>query len=188
MLFHFDRRKKSEKEKKPPRFLVLRRKWLTLGAAVLAAKAAMGFGANLRQAGYEQGQRFSFANIEHFSTASLITRLTNDVSSLQMTLMMGMRMLVRAPVMLVTALVMALIISTRLSQVFLVVIPLLVLGVVLVLNPFDTAIVLFRIIGAGLIFSGVSDLVTSLYMAKKVKNYVKDMEALGNTVDDIMNE
>lgn len=63
-----------------------------------------------------------------------------------------------------------------------------VLGVVLVLNPFDTAIVLFRIIGAGLIFSGVSDLVTSLYMAKKVKNYVKDMEALGNTVDDIMNE
>ena len=63
-----------------------------------------------------------------------------------------------------------------------------VLGVVLVLNPFDTAIVLFRIIGVGLIFSGVSDLVTSLYMAKKVKNYVKDMEALGNTVDDIMNE
>lgn len=63
-----------------------------------------------------------------------------------------------------------------------------VLGVVLVLNPFDTAIVLFRIIGVGLIFSGVSDLVTSLYMARKVKNYVKDMEALGNTVDDIMNE
>ena len=88
-------------------------------------------------------QKFSFANIEHFSTASLITRLTNDVNSLQITLMMGMRMLVRAPVMLVTALVMALIISTRLSQVFLVVIPLLVLGVVLVLRkvgPFFTSL------------------------------------------------
>ena len=116
---------------------------LGVGAAVLASKAGMGFGANLRAAEYQQVQRFSFANIEHFSTASLITRLTNDVSSLQMTLMMGMRMLVRAPVMLVTALVMALIISTRLSQVFLVVIPLLVLGVVLVLRrvgPFFTSL------------------------------------------------
>ena len=115
---------------------------LGVGAAVLASKAGMGFGANLRAAEYRQVQRFSFANIEHFSTASLITRLTNDVSSLQMTLMMGMRMLVRAPVMLVTALVMALI-STRLSQVFLVVIPLLVLGVALVLGkvgPFFTSL------------------------------------------------
>ena len=116
---------------------------LGVGAAVLASKAGMGFGANLRAAEYRQVQRFSFANIEHFSTASLITRLTNDVNSLQVTLMMGMRMLVRAPVMLVTALVMALIISTRLSQVFLVVIPLLVLGVVLVLKkvgPFFTSL------------------------------------------------
>ena len=74
-----------------------------VGAAVMAAKAAMGFGANIRQAEYEQVQRFSFANIEHFSTASLITRLTNDVASVQMTLFMGMRICVRAPVMLVTA-------------------------------------------------------------------------------------
>ena len=81
------------------------------GAAALAAKAGMGFGANVRDAEYRQVQRFSFSNIEHFSTASLITRLTNDVSSVQMTLMMGMRMLVRAPVMLITALVMALRIS-----------------------------------------------------------------------------
>ena len=70
---------------------------LGVGAAALAAKAGMGFGANVRDAEYRQVQRFSFSNIEHFSTASLITRLTNDVSSVQMTLMMGMRMLVRAP-------------------------------------------------------------------------------------------
>ena len=114
-----------------------------VGAAALAAKAGMGFGANVRAAEYAQVQRFSFANIERFSTASLITRLTNDVSSVQMTLMMGMRMLVRAPVMLITALVMALTISLQLSQVFLVVLPLLLLLVAIVIRyvgPFFTAL------------------------------------------------
>ncbi len=114
-----------------------------VGAAALAAKASMGFGANLRQAEYEQVQRFSFANIEHFSTASLITRLTNDISSVQMTLFMGMRMCVRAPVMLVTALIKAMEISPDLSQVFLVVIPLLIIAVVIVIRyvgPFFTAL------------------------------------------------
>ncbi len=114
-----------------------------VGAAALAAKASMGFGANLRQAEYEQVQRFSFANIEHFSTASLITRLTNDISSVQMALFMGMRMCVRAPVMLVTALIKAMEISLDLSQVFLVVIPLLIIAVVIVIRyvgPFFTAL------------------------------------------------
>ena len=114
-----------------------------VGAAALAAKAAMGFGANLRQAEYEQVQRFSFANIERFSTASLITRLTNDVSSVQMTMFMGMRMCVRAPVMLVTALIKAMQISLDLSRVFLVAVPLLILAVVIVIRyvgPFFTAL------------------------------------------------
>ena len=114
-----------------------------VGAAALAARASMGFGAALRRAEYEQVQRFSFANIERFSTASLVTRLTNDVASVQMTTFMGMRMLVRAPTMLVTALVMALIISARLSQVFLVVIPLLVIAVAIVIKrvgPFFTSL------------------------------------------------
>ena len=116
---------------------------LGVGAAALAAKAGMGFGANVREAEYRQVQRFSFSNIEHFSTASLITRLTNDVSSVQMTLMMGMRMLVRAPVMLITALVMALRISLQLSQIFLVILPLLALMVFTVLRyvgPFFTSL------------------------------------------------
>ena len=107
---------------------------LGVGAAALAAKAGMGFGSNVRAAEYRQVQRFSFSNIEHFSTASLITRLTNDVSSVQMTLMMGMRMLVRAPVMLITALVMALRISLQLSQIFLVFIVLRYVG------PFFTSL------------------------------------------------
>ena len=114
-----------------------------VGAAVMAAKAAMGFGANIRQAEYEQVQRFSFANIEHFSTASLITRLTNDVASVQMTLFMGMRICVRAPVMLVTALIKAMEISLSLSQAFLVAVPLLAVAVVIVIRyvgPFFTAL------------------------------------------------
>ena len=107
---------------------------LGIGAAALSSRAGMGFGANLRLAEYTQVQKFSFSNIEHFSTASLITRLTNDVSSVQMMLMMGMRMLVRAPVMLITAVIMALRISLRLSQVFLVIVPLLIVAVALVIK------------------------------------------------------
>jgi ATP-binding cassette subfamily B multidrug efflux pump len=105
-----------------------------VGAAAFAAKAGMGFGANVRKAEYDHVQEFSFSNIERFSTASLVTRLTNDVNATQMTLMMGMRMLVRAPVMLVTAMILAITISTRLSSVFLVIIPLLAILVVVILR------------------------------------------------------
>ena len=76
-----------------------------LGAAASSSVAGQGFGAELRRAEYEHIQDFAFSNIEKFSTASLVTRLTNDVNNMQMTLMMGMRLLVRVPVMLVAALV-----------------------------------------------------------------------------------
>ena len=74
-----------------------------VGAAVMAAKAAMGFGANIRQAEYEQVQRFSFANIEHFSTASLITRSTNDITQIQMFITIGLQLIVKSPIMAVWA-------------------------------------------------------------------------------------
>ena len=105
-----------------------------ISAAVLSAKAGMGFGAKLRQAEYEAVQRFSFRNIEHFSTASLITRLTGDVAAMQQTLMMSMRIFVRAPMLLLTALVLAGSISLRLSRVFLAVIPVLAVIVTLLLR------------------------------------------------------
>ncbi|MEA4814093.1 MAG: ABC transporter ATP-binding protein [Oscillospiraceae bacterium] len=98
-------------------------------AAYCAAVTGQGFGAKMRAAEYEHIQTFSFGNIEHFSTASLITRMTSDINSLQQTMMFGMRLLVRAPVMLVSALVLSVIISLSLSKVFLVAIPLLVLVV-----------------------------------------------------------
>ena len=91
-----------------------------LGSAALSARAGQGFGAALRKAEYDHIQEFAFSNIEKFSTASLVTRLTNDVHSLQMTLMMSMRLLVRSPVMLVSAMVLSVRISRQLSNVFLV--------------------------------------------------------------------
>ena len=104
-----------------------------VGAAVCSSVAGQGFGANLRRAEYEHIQNFAFSNIEGFSTASLVTRLTNDVNNVQMSLMMGMRLLVRAPVMLVSALVLSIRISYQLSNVFLVAIPLLASVVALIL-------------------------------------------------------
>lgn len=74
----------------------------------------------MRAAEYDHIQEYAFSNIEKFSTASLVTRLTNDVNNMQMTLMFGMRLLVRAPVMLVCALFLSIRISYQLSNVFLV--------------------------------------------------------------------
>jgi ATP-binding cassette subfamily B multidrug efflux pump len=104
-----------------------------VGSAVLSSVAGQGFGAKLRQAEYARIQTFAFSNIEKFSTASLVTRLTNDVNNMQMTLMFGMRLLVRAPVMLVAALILSIRISYQLSSVFLVALPLLTVVVTVIL-------------------------------------------------------
>ena len=102
-----------------------------ISAAYLSAKTGQGFGANLRAPEYDRIQEYSFSNIERFST--LITRLTSDINAMQLTMMMGMRLLVRAPVMLVSALVLSLLISVQLSRVFLVAIPILAIVVFLIL-------------------------------------------------------
>lgn len=104
-----------------------------LGAAAASSVAGMGFGANVRRAEYDHIQSFSFSNIERFSTASLVTRLTNDVHNLQMSLMMSMRLMVRAPVMLAAALCFSIRISWQLSSVFLVALPLLLVVVSIIL-------------------------------------------------------
>ena len=98
---------------------------LGLGSAIFSSRAGLGFGAKLRQSAFDHIQSFSFRNIEKFSTASLVTRLTTDVNIVQMTLMQSMRLLVRAPVMLLSALFLSLRLSRDLSRVFLVALPLL---------------------------------------------------------------
>ena len=85
----------------------------------LSAKASTGFAANLRSAMFENIQRFSFANIDKFSTAGLVTRLTTDVSHIQMSFQMILMVCTRAPSTLIIALVMALSINARLSLIFL---------------------------------------------------------------------
>ena len=94
-----------------------------------AAKASSGFAKNLRKGMFYKIQNFSFEDIDKFSTSSLITRLTTDVTNVQMAFMMIIRILIRGPVMLIASLFMAFSIDVRLSCVFLVAIP--VLGVAL---------------------------------------------------------
>ncbi len=99
-----------------------------------AARAGMGFGKNLRGALFNKVQDYSFANVDKFSTASLVTRLTTDVTNVQNTLMMLIRMAIRAPFMLVGATIMAVKISPRLSTVFFVAIPVLALVLVFIMT------------------------------------------------------
>lgn len=99
-----------------------------------AARAGMGFGKNLRSALFGKVQDFSFANVDKFSTASLVTRLTTDVTNLQNTLMMMIRMAIRSPFMLVGAMIMAVKISPRLSTVFFVAVPVLALVLIFIMT------------------------------------------------------
>ena len=88
-------------------------------SGVFAARASMGFGRNLRKAMYDNIQDFSFRNIDRFSTAGLVTRMTTDVTNVQNAFQMIIRMFVRAPIMMISALFMCVSISPRLSLIFL---------------------------------------------------------------------
>ena len=111
---------------------------IAMACGVLAAKyaafASQGFGGNLRQCLFNKVQDFSFADIDHFSSASLITRMTNDVNAMTMMLAMGLRMLVRAPVMLIAALAVNLYLNARLAVILLVIIPLMVLAIAVLMK------------------------------------------------------
>ncbi len=96
-----------------------------IGGAYFAAKSAISFSADLRSDVFLKVQKFSFQNIDSFSTGSLVTRLTNDITQVQNVIMMGLRMLLRAPGMLIGAVIMAFIMNPRLALILLVVIPLL---------------------------------------------------------------
>ena len=103
-------------------------------AGRLSAVAAVGFAKNLRGALFRKVQSFSFSNVDKFSTASLTTRLTTDVTNTQVAFMMFIRMAFRAPIMLIFALVMAIKMNSTLSLVFIAVIPMIITGAVLILT------------------------------------------------------
>ena len=102
------------------------------GAARTASVASAGFAANIRKALFYKIQDFSFGNIDKFSTSSLVTRMTTDVTNIQNSTMMILRMCVRAPVMFVMALIMSISINARLASIFLVAIPIIGIMVVIV--------------------------------------------------------
>ena len=105
-----------------------------IGGAYFAAKAAISFSSDLRSDVFDKVQKFSFANLDKFSTGSLVTRLTNDITQVQNLINMALRMMLRAPGMLVGALIMAFVMNAQLALVVLVVMPVLVLLIALVIR------------------------------------------------------
>lgn len=97
-----------------------------VGGAYFGAKAAVSFAADLRKDAFDKVQTFSFANLDQFSTGSLVTRLTNDITQVQNLINMALRMMLRAPGMLIGALIMAFVMNAELAVIVLIVIPILV--------------------------------------------------------------
>lgn len=105
-----------------------------IGAGNACSTASCGFAKNIRKDMFYNIQNFSFANIDKFSTSSLVTRLTTDISNVQMAYMMIVRIAIRCPLMLVFAFVMAFIMGGKMAAIFLFVIPVLAVGLGLVIR------------------------------------------------------
>ena len=135
-----------------------------------AAKASISFTTDLRRDVFKKVQQFSFANIDGFSTGSLVTRLTNDIQQVQNVLTMGLKMALRAPGMFVGALIMAFLINGKLAAVLMVVSPLLSLAIALILK---TAFPRFETMQKKLdrLNSGIQEALTNV---RVVKSFVRE--------------
>jgi len=109
---------------------------LTFGALSghFAATASCGFAKNLRKSMFEKVQTFSFSNIDKFSTSSLVTRLTTDVTNVQNAYQMIIRVAVRSPIMFISSIVMAWVISPKMATIFLCIIPVLIVALMLIVK------------------------------------------------------
>lgn len=105
-----------------------------VGGAYFSTKASVSFSTDLRRDVFSKIQTYSFRNIDQFSTGSLVTRLTNDISQVQMVMMMALRMMLRSPGLFIGALIMAVSMNWRLALIILVVIPLLTCAIVVILK------------------------------------------------------
>ena len=141
-----------------------------VASATFAAKAATGFAKNLRHDMFYRVQKFSFSNIDKFSSSSIVTRLTSDVANLQMTFQMMIRMTIRCTMMLVLALTMALQLSTKLSTIYLQVMPVLILALVC-LTP-----MVFKIFDRGFkMMDGMNNVVQeNVHGIRVVKSFVRE--------------
>lgn len=141
-----------------------------IGGAYFSAKASICFTSDLREDLFAKVQEFSFKNIDTYSTGSLVTRLTNDIQQIQNVIMMGLRLMLRAPGMFVGALIMAFIMNARLAIVILVVIPLLSLAIALILR---TAFPRFTMMQEKLdrLNSGIQEALTNV---RVIKSFVRE--------------
>lgn len=105
-----------------------------IGGAWFASKASISFGADLRNDCFRKVQKFSFTNIDTFSTGSLVTRLTNDITQVQNLIMMGLRMMLRAPGMLIGAIIMAFSMNAGLARLFLVIMPIMIVVITIIMR------------------------------------------------------
>lgn len=105
-----------------------------VGCTVFSSLAAMSYGTDLRQALFDKVQTFSFAELDTLKTSSLVTRLTNDVMQLQNIVMMGLRMLVRAPLLCIGGVIMAMLINTKLAIILLIAMPILAAGILVIVR------------------------------------------------------
>lgn len=140
-----------------------------------AAKASISFTTDLRRDVFKKVQQFSFANIDSFSTGSLVTRLTNDIQQVQNVLTMGLKMALRAPGMFAGALFMAFMMNGKLAAILLVVIPLLSLAIGLILK---TAFPRFEAMQKKLdrLNSGIQESLTNV---RVVKSFVREDFEIG---------
>ena len=141
-----------------------------IGGAYFSAKASICFTSDLRKDLFARVQQFSFQNIDDFSTGSLVTRLTNDIQQVQMVMMMVLRIALRAPGMLIGALIMAFIINSRLALVILVVVPVLALAIAAIMA---TAYPRFGVMQAKLdkMNSGIQE---ALVNVRVIKSFVRE--------------
>ena len=148
-------------------------------SAIFASKAGTGFAKNLRHDMFYKVQKFSFSNIDKFSSASIVTRLTSDVANLQMTFQMMIRMAIRCPMMLVLAFISANRISPELSRIYLYVIPVLALALIC-LTP-----VVFKIFDAGFKkMDKMNNIVQeNVHGIRVVKSYVREKKEIEKFTD-----
>ena len=139
-------------------------------SAIFASKAGTGFAKNLRHDMFYRVQKFSFSNIDKFSSASIVTRLTSDVANLQMTFQMLIRMAIRCPMMLILALTSAWNLSPELARIYLFVMPILALALIL-LTP-----VVFKIFDRGFrMLDKLNNVVQeNIHGIRVVKSFVRD--------------
>ena len=141
-----------------------------VASAIFASKAGTGFAKNLRHDMFYRVQQFSFSNIDKFSSASIVTRLTSDVANLQMTFQMMIRMAIRCPMMLILAMISALRISPKLTTVYAAVLPVLALALIC-LVPF-----VFKIFDRGfkLIDKMNNTVQENIHGIRVVKSFVRE--------------